>query len=780
MAKTLPTVAECKRAATRINDLLPELFSYAQRKKLTVRPFRAYYDLAEVWKDYPEEWEDSVLGMLAGYAVCGQTKTCAAFVRSVRDRLEDREFALARDWRTVPWIWSVFEVVEDLGESRIAVRPVGQRPSSWPISVDWEVLYIYSPTIVRNFHAGVSLFLGQLMLSGDIFHTYGVILPFQSFGKTDLLAYADFVRLSLGSTHRIVEPLAGVSERTGTLSDDIAADPLPFLRLFEFTNAPQMKGRRGLWRRNASVVSFDGAGDISNVKYWEASLNHDSRRIHTSRFLDDAAAIYLEDGSPLYDPVVYLSFSTRRIFLVAANDDAYESGREALSPVVEMPQTPQVSCSMLVITAVTKILDVDDELKIMQDRFDSAELAPEAVKAEETVHPAAGDPDAPTLPTIDEVQKILDRLTYNHNEGIEETDADTARALGLDIEMVANLKRSFPSLGTGDSEHREVDRMGLSPRAFSELLSQPVPAAEGALVLRTSKRLHAFDSHFSEMIRATPIIRFTLWFLGKAGPRGKIAATAAGFVKPSMIREAEADGVIPTPLELAKRISLPGSEPSEESLARIAEILKPKREKDARDFHRYRNLLEASKIIRLSGNSFAVTNDGHNLLNDPIALYHRLIETMFGSHEWNESTRFQSIPGLRERAGFLFYALHTICHNRSTSASDEYRWEPISRLTTAYAGTIPDVADVLENPREVDSIGLDQIIEAQLHHPFISFFGESFGLVESRLERAEADTRVGSESESDMSALDMMVNEVWLVRPTPLFLSVFQVGKRPE
>ena len=169
--------------------------------------------------------------MLAAFAVCGQAKTSAAFVRSIGERLSDQETALAREWRALPWIWSCFTVKADLGGSRLIIKPLGEQPSSWPHTAKWGELTLYSPTVAGNYHRGVSLFLGMLAVSGGVFHTYGVIVPFRSFGAEDLFAFADCVRFSRFPAGDATEPLAGVAGRARCISDIIAADPLPRLIL---------------------------------------------------------------------------------------------------------------------------------------------------------------------------------------------------------------------------------------------------------------------------------------------------------------------------------------------------------------------------------------------------------------------------------------------------------------------------------------------------------------------------------------------------------------------
>jgi len=362
MTPNLPTEAQCRRQSAILNRALPHVFDYARRKRLVNAPFAQYAELEEEWEKYPENWEDNVLGMLAGNAVCGARERCAGLVRSVKNTIPEDELALLRGWRSVPWTWSVFRVAEDLGDSRLIVRPLGEAPAQWPDGTNWEELVVYSPAITRNYHEGKTLVLAFLVRIDAIFHTYGVVLPFTSNDAPDMLAYADMARAAaLQRSRGIVEPVAGNPERVTDLNEIIRQAPLDFLRLFTFAEAPTLTGRNGLWRNNRAAASRD--------------------------FAEDAASLLLDGDRPMYDPTIYVSFGDRRVFLHATTDDAYQAGREALSGVVEIPATPTVSVSLLMATAAKSILGDFDEISYLQSAFDAgpdedAEQDTEALVAE--------------------------------------------------------------------------------------------------------------------------------------------------------------------------------------------------------------------------------------------------------------------------------------------------------------------------------------------------------------------------------------------------------------
>jgi hypothetical protein len=495
-------------------------------------------------------------------------------------------------------------------------------------------------------------------------------------------------------------------------------------------------------------------------------------KVHASHFLEDAAVLYLDGGSPLYDPVVYLSFPDRRVYLSAAHDEGYASGREALWPVVQMPSTAQVSCSMLVIVAAAHILDTADALDELRERFDDELALADEVSIDDA---RTNDKNVGPLPTMEEAQRIIDRIVYNHNEAVEETDEQIAEVLDVAPELVAHVREALPHSHSSDDSGPRVDRLGLSPRAFHELTSRPVPASDGALVLRESAGLTALGARAVDLVTAAPIVRFAAWLLGTVGGGERIPATKAGYVKPSLVAEAGETGVITSPR--AKAIEFIGRHPgtTEDAIERLTEHLRPKREGDSEEFLNNRELLETARLIRLEGNAFRVTDEGRRGLEDPVWMYHHLLVTMFRSHEWYEIAYFKSLPGLRERAGFLFYALHTMCGGKEAATRAKYEWVRMSRLVAAFVGTLPTLAETLRHPQEGDTAGF--VVDMLLSQCFVSFFGRTFGLLESRATTVTDDEAQESGSARQHATAAGRADEVLWVRPTALLPLVFQIGR---
>jgi hypothetical protein len=554
------------------------------------------------------------------------------------------------------------------------------------------------------------------------------------------------------------------------LSDLMAVEPFPFLRLLKFTETPRMVGRQGPWRRSASCLPAPEpvAVRMRDQDYWRETIAAAGHKLHSAQFNEDAAALYVDSDSPAYAPVVYLSFRDRLVYVAAFNDKAYAMGREALSGAVSMPRKPQVSHSMAVLAAGSTILEATDGLTLLQERFGEP---PAAIQAP-TEQAQTAAPDGP-VPTMEEAQRIADRLTYNYNEGLQETDQEIGRALRLDPQLVAGIRRALPLTGSADSGRREPDWMGLSPRAVHELIGDPVPAAEGAIVLRKPAGIAASGESAVEAVAQTRVLRFATWLLESAGEGRRIPATKAGYVKPALVKEAADRGLIKTARERARdSFRMMGhTEQQEEEIERIAEILEPKRENDSREFLGLRELLEVAGLIRLDSSFFRVTDQGRRGLQEPVWMYHHLLLTMFRSYEWYLPDYGPALPGLRERAGFLFYALDVLCGVDGAQAGTGYEWVPLGRLTDVFAATLPELAEDLETGSPEDSAGLRALMVSEVLVSFAQRFGERFGLLELRLLPPE--TRQGGEMPAETGGDGLPA--VW-VRPTPMLPQVFRIG----
>jgi hypothetical protein len=740
-----PKEADCKRAQTTVYDVVPQVYGYAHRKGLSERPLREYEEDAALWEDFPEEWEDIALGMLVGHAVCGSVRRVGAFLRAMKEELPPRQYEVARLWRDRPWVFAFFEIAGEPSFGLLRIRPLGKQPSVWSTQEDWEELLFYSKQTAERYHHGATLFFGQLVDAGPAFVSQGVVIPFMSLEPDDPSFFADVLQSGLDPSGDV--SLLGVNSRGRALTDAAGEDPAAFLALLRYSETPQIRNRAGTPGRFCGLVELDVLGKLLEESTWREHVG--SPVGETLDFVSDerGAAIYLRSGSPMQDPAIYVSRETARVFLTGFTESAYERGRTAAAGIVDFPERPQVRASATILVAASFILGYNEELTSelleLQAHFDGMvdEAGPGATGFE-----AAG-PEAPGprfrtpsheepvqeeehLPeSIEQLQAIADRLIHNHNEGIREDDEAVSAALGIDPRIVTHvrgqLEKSLSGVfGENEEAAPAADRFGLSPRAFTELTRAGVPRVEGALVLRDTEEIAEAEA----LVRETPIYRFMSWFIGRAVEEGGIPATDAGYVSPRIIAAAYDEH------------RLRQGEPFGEA-ADLRERFRPKKEADWPQFRNLRELAETAGLLRLSGKRFVAQTGTEELLSQPVALYRLLLEVMFTRFEWAASARLGTVPELRERAGFLFYAAAEL----SEAGGEPEAWIPVERLSDRFIASVPAFAAAARaeagpsdpgrnesggNEPATAAFGIREFSEILIDVHLITAFAEIFGLVE--------------------------------------------------
>ncbi len=731
MKTDVPSEAQCKRAETVFNDVHEPGYRYAMRKRIGARAIRDYLAAEELWEGFPEDWEEHVVSMLVVGTVFGRTDRVAAFLRGTKEAVRSDLVPMIRRWRERPWVWAVVRVVEDLGDRRLVVEPVGAPPSTWRNADDWGPMIVYSRSISQNYENGVDLFFVQLVDVGPAYVTDGVIIPLRSFQRTDALFYANIVANVRQPSGAI--PLLGVADESAPVSDIAARDAVAFLALFRYGDMPAVRTPHGAPGRFVSAAELPRDADAWSEQTRREAAQAAGERICAAAIEADAAAISFGDGSPMYDPVVYLSRGTRRAFLHARTREAYDRGRAAAAAILTFPGSPQVSATFLAYGAATAICGLDEELQdecgVFRERFEEA-IRPAG--AAEGVGDGVDD-DEPLPSSMEEVQAIADRLIRNHNEGIREEIDAIAADLGVEPEVVDSVRRQIEaSLSRMDAAMGDgvaADRFGLSPKAFTALSRGGEPAVEGVLRLRETDELRPAG----DLIAPVSYVTGVRWLLEQAMGEGGLPATKAGYISPPVVAEAYELGV-------ARAVWDRDAGPAFDEVARerLHEQFRPRKEADLPALLRLRALAEDAHLLRLSGNRFVVTDDARDLADDPVALYRHLIATAFRTFDWARDDRFQEPPALHAMSSFLFYAAGELCDARRSGAGDEREadWVPVQMLVDRFIAAVPPLAEAVrakaQRHRDAYEPGLDVWLRVHVQVRFVDLFGASFGLFETK------------------------------------------------
>jgi hypothetical protein len=715
---SLPTEAQCKRAASHFNDVVEPAFRYAERKRLVARPFAAYREAADLWEGFPEGWEENVLGMLAAGAVFTRPDRVAAFLRGTKQTLRDELATMVRRWRTRPWAYSFFEVVEDLGDRRLLVTPVGSPPSGWSDPGAWDELLVYSPVVTDNYRRGATLFFAQLADTGPAYVTYGAVIPFTGLDRADVLFAADVIAHADDPPGAV--PLLGVANSDISVSDLAASDPIPFLAMLRWSETPPVRTPRGVPGRYAAWTDLPDLPDAFSEQVWRDAARTAGEDIAAIVFDDDGGALTIGEGSPMYDPAIYLSRETGHGFLEARTREGYDRGREAAAAVIEFPEHPEVSTVLTTVAAMARVTGLDetllDECAVTRERYQDAIVGsgpPDGAVDEEASEEA--------LPTsVEEFQAIADRLLANHNEGRHEESEAIAAALGVAPAVVDSVRRNLEGVLSRMSERTAglpgADRFGLSPKTFSQLTRRGEPDVAGVLCLNAAEEIR----HEWRSAAQAPCCRAVGWLLDCAmGERG-LPATQAGYVAPAIVAQAYDEEVFPSATDASTD---------------ARERFRPKKEGDWFEFLRARRLAESARLLRLSGRRFEPTETAWRLADDPAALYHHLLETAFRTFEWAEARYFDPPVYLHEMAGFLFYAAGELCRARREPPANpnDAAWVPVEALVDRFIAAVPQLAAAVqaEHTDTGEPFGLRGWTLVVVSMFFVDHLGVSFGLLET-------------------------------------------------
>ena len=699
------------------NGLLDEVFAYGVRKGLAKPILRLYDECADLWDQLPEDWEGQARGMLAASTVLGRPDRAAAFARATSDRLAPKERRLARVWRETPWRFAVYTIAEDLGDDLLEGAELEIGPSG---HADWspETFLLYSPATARPAREGRRLFLALLWPNGECFQTYGPVIPFLGFEPEDFAFLARELAATPRTRGRAVQAVrVDASASDLSLARSMMNDPIPYLALMRFSETPPVVNRE------SPVVYCNGwaelpGGDPPTIA---AALRTSGELVAGVARTDRVARILLGQGSPMHDPIVYYDGATARIHIAALTEAAYERARRALEPLVALPDRPQRRCTLPMRLACEKILQGESEVDRLAQVIEEFEEGLSERGGGESGTPteqaaAGGPPGEPhlpegPLPTLEQANAIIERLTDDHNEGREEDDETIAAALRVDPRTVAALRSEVTTMLGRMNAGSSADRFGLSPSAFESMTSGGLPNLPGVLRLRSLAEYRG--SHgIAELAAGTRLVRCARWLLSAIESRQSVHATEAGNLPVKLMEEAHASGLFPVPEDAAGEIEA------------IRDLLHPRKEGDWAFLHELRLLLQTTKLLLLDRRSFRVAGGALELLQDPLRLHRMLLEALLTTAEWRMVDRFPTVARLQASAGFLLYAARRLS-GPATSA----QWVDAMRIGEVFARAYPTETN-RGRPGELDVFF--QFLPTMVRYRFVEFFATGLGLLEGR------------------------------------------------
>ncbi|NNM67514.1 MAG: hypothetical protein HKM06_05860 [Spirochaetales bacterium] len=626
MAPINPEV-EAKILAATLNRLTSLVFGYDLRKGLSKAWFRELDRHQDLWERFAKNWEDSVRGSLALLSVFGPGSAAAAFVRSVGENLPADELALVRLWRSHPWQLVAFQVTKNLGSGFVQVKPLGSRPATWPEGSPWNEFRLFSPNISSRPEAHVSPFLTLLWPQGLGYQTYGPILNFPGWTEED---FNYLVALNLSAPSKEPLEIKGLWPQARSLTAELTRHPVFSYLLTASSDHPVLMGPLGPSRFQISVASFED-DSILEEAWWKARARSYSDQVGTFTSLEGVTEVYLGDGSSMRNPWFVVSHEARRIYLEAMSSASYQRGRKFLEGVAEFPQKPIVDVSTTARIAAQALSPH------IQDAYDRL------IRKIDESQKASPSDEIEIQNEKQKIEKVMERVVNNYNEGLSESAEQTASALGVDPSIVLELTKLLNKAVPASSPRKLV--LDLPPRVFNELSSPGLPRSEGYVV-------SSFDQISQEMLESVPLMRLFRRFIDLAAlAGGRIPATASGYLDTQLVRELWGE--------------FQPVDPSSQW------VTYPRREADWFWLLRSRRQFEGAGLLALDKRGFFLTDRARALLDQPLTLYKELLTYGLHGAVWGMPERSEPFQtGFRRFHGLLIYALGVL----SAQAKNKEKW----------------------------------------------------------------------------------------------------------
>lgn len=614
---------ECERLFEKIE---PVVWDYAERKHYNRDVFRAFDSRAELWEDYPDDWEPTVKAMLASGSVFTIPPRPAGFVRSAKSVLGDAEAGLARKWRSQPWSYLAFEVVKDSGESLLTVRRLDSD----------ELIHLYSPAISSLFQEGFRRFIGLLWTNGLCYQMCGIPTPLLAFDDRDVCFFAESVEF--GDLARRLSKKRAIDEADyghglSRLSEIVLRNPIEFLGLISFSSTPSTT-----FRGEALEYAVGWSGDAPAVDP-DAVIDALATDEDTPVAIASDEAVEIRLSQALFPDEYVVTLTHDHTILNAFSVDRYREVAHALRDLVSLPSAPLRACSFGLYVAAHKIIGKPD---------------PAALYAHAPAMDGDLDQGSDDVLDLDEADEVMRHIVQARNEGRQPDTAKLADELGIPTTVVEGLAAALQeSLDRIDASFGEVDHLGLPPAAVHELTGGGIPAANGFLSLRDRNPKRPIPD---DILATSPQFRLARYLLQTAADEGGIELTRAGYLKRRYLREIQDKRILPPRY-------------SDETVARnpdLASYARPSREMDWLELAITRALTQEAGLIlpedgRLAPGPVA-------MLDEPEVLYRALLVTAMDTFDWGAFDRIGPTPIVAQTWGFLLYAARTLSGPSSDAA----------------------------------------------------------------------------------------------------------------
>lgn len=708
--------SDARYAHTLLDEILPPAFDYAQRKRIGDRNFKHLKQL-DLYENQDEQSLDLIMGMLVAGALFTFTKHVGGFLRGRGDELSDDALKTARVWRKIPWIFMAADIESREGNTPFfQMKAHGAQPSSLPSDEPWPEFTLYSPAL-RDLHSqGYVRFFSLFWKAGDCWHSYGPIIPLtQLQSMNDLRYYGE-----ISAKERKNGQITGArKESEYPLSTRMASNPIPWIRLIQLSGMPRVENPRFTMGMFASCADHPKTPEdthqlLTEAEHISAVLEEQNLHPHVRSAeipgLGPAVRLGIENPQRPGDmSTLYIHKGT--VFLRSLALESYNEIRKFLETLVQLPEQPMLDINYvlygyaddwyastdtlhLLIEAFEDEIDDDDDF----DDFDNFED-----HDGEKAHSSPGG-DAPELQfnvDLETINSISGELISARNSG-REPDLDQIMqrtgASRSDVENVQRMiERSLANMGVDDSP----GPFDLPPAAVHALTTPPLEEADGLLSLKTLSRLDP------EEFTDTPVIRVYKKLTEASESGGFIPATAAGYIKPAIVKQ------------LAQE--LPESRV-------FGKAMKISKETDWLWLHRMRNVFVSAGILVTEPKGFRISRTGTN--SEALKEIHlQVLKTLFHHHPWEDHPRFSANneTWIHRTSALLLYGLKYLAQQDPEQRVYDHQ------MAFHLANYIPEYREALKNATDQDADSFDSplwYLRLRVISLFFSHFCVPMGLAQ--------------------------------------------------
>ncbi len=695
-----------------VSRLLPSIVElatdYAIRQKFADKYRDEFAELAGVWEKLPEEWAPSILEALVAASVMTGAASIAGLLRSSGNELSPEARRLLKGFRDEPWFFTVFVPTDTAGTDLHYVQEI-DRVDSGGIGALSDVLGLYSPAVRNSAAEGASVFFALLFWNGKCYQTYGPVLGFSNMNLQDLAFFASKFK----------------SGDVGGLSQLAARHAPSFYALAAFLKMPTINGPNGIMEychSAAPLATVSPQQIIGTIeKSGDASIVTDPT--------ETLMLIIVRGPSPPEDVEFVIDLKNRKLHLSVYSIAEYKRSPNLLPADVHMPVEPQDRCSILMYTAAKTIIGDRDET------FD-LELRVEHLLNEDTKDQRRHKPDEGRRRTADEhgtkggnrnsaaedLNEALAMISDSFNSGGTPDGKAIADQTGLDLRQVKLLIQQTKEALTRVSRKSPVpNRFGLSPKDLLSLTHGGVPSITGVLRFREAS-IYESSVDVEGIFRYSAIMRSARWMIKRIGTHA-LKLTGAGYLPPSVVREAVESGEVPVE-------GVPFYSPSEEEddgfeAMAATEI---KKESDWPFLSALRDLLEHEGFVVSDGRALRVSDAGYGLVETPARAHWGIVRSLFENERWGELRKPSFGPRIHLMTGLLLYVGHLIASESVRGAFSEKRFMdtvlPFVGFRYIGEGTQREQAS-----REIASMR-EEMLAVSIHVDFIVDFAAGAGLFE--------------------------------------------------